>query len=279
MTDDLSWMVKGIVDNVPGARHAVVLSADGISKGATDGLTSGGIKDIAAAMASMQSLSKATARFAGPVMDWRWNQTLVEFEDGWILVTEAGRGAYLAAAAAPDVDLQAISFRMQRLVARLGDHLTSAPRVNGAAVAVDAKLVEDETAGGRGSVLPELDKAVAGVQGARHAVLLGTDGLLRGTTSGIGKDMADVISAAMSGMVAYSRATAPFAGGLYATWRQTLVEFEHGWVFLIPAGPEAYLAASAEHHCDIEEFLSRLEDVVPALNAASAPQTGTVGYA
>ena len=78
MTDDLSWMVKGIVDNVPGARHAVVLSADGISKGATDGLTSGGIKDIAAAMASMQSLSKATARFAGPVMDWRWNQTLVE---------------------------------------------------------------------------------------------------------------------------------------------------------------------------------------------------------
>lgn len=279
-TADLSWMVEDIVANVPAARHAVVLSADGISKGATDGLTSAGVKTISAAMAGMQSLSRATARFAGPVQNWQWNQTLVEFEDGWVFVTEAGKGAYLAAAAAPDVDLGAISFRMQRLVARLGDQLTSAPRVTGArAVTVDAQLAEDETSGGQGFVLAELDKAVSGVRGARHAVLLGTDGLPRGTTSGIGKDMADIISAAMSGLVAYSRATAQFAGGLQDTWRQTLVEFEHGWVFLIAAGEGAYLAASAEHDCDIETFVSRLADAVPALNAASAPQTGTVGHA
>ena len=84
-TADLSWMVEDIVANVPAARHAVVLSADGISKGATDGLTSAAVRTISAAMAGMQSLSRATARFAGPVQNWQWNQTLVEFEDGWVL--------------------------------------------------------------------------------------------------------------------------------------------------------------------------------------------------
>ncbi|MFF0017217.1 roadblock/LC7 domain-containing protein [Streptomyces sp. NPDC005374] len=282
MTADLSWMVKDIVDNVPGARHAVVLSADGISKGATDGLTNGGVRNISAAMAGMQSLSRAAARFAGPVKEWRWNQTVVEFSHGWIFLIGAGQGAYLAAAADPDVDLQQISFRMHRLVARLGDNLTSAPRVNAAegAGVVDAQLVENEATGGPGFVLPELDKAVAGVRGARHAVLLGTHGLPLGTTSGIGKDLADIISAAMSGLVAYSRATAQFAGGLNDTqWRQTVVEFQHGWVFLIAAGDGAYLAAAAEHDCDIEEFTSRLEEVVPALNAAAEPRIGTVGGA
>ena len=32
-TADLSWMVQDIVDNVPRARHAVVLSADGVPRG------------------------------------------------------------------------------------------------------------------------------------------------------------------------------------------------------------------------------------------------------
>ncbi|MFH8775305.1 roadblock/LC7 domain-containing protein [Streptomyces sp. NPDC085866] len=273
MTTDLSWMLEDIVHNVPKARHAVLLSADGLPRGATDGLAQKDVRTISAAMAGMQSLSRATSHFAGPGEDRQWNQTIIEFSHGWIFLIGAGQGAYLAAAAAPDVDMQQISFRMHRLVARLGNNLTSPPRVHadGLAGQSGAGRAQQET-GGRGIPIADLDEVVAEVQGARHAVLLGSDGLPRGATTGMSQDLADTISAAMTGIHAYSRATSQFAGvGQDAQWRQTVIEFQHGWIFLISAGRGAFLAAAAEHDADIEEFTTRLHQVVPRLSAYMAP--------
>lgn len=42
----------------------------------------------------------------------------------------AGSGAYMAAAAAPDVDMEAMSFRMQQQVTALGKAMTAPPREN-----------------------------------------------------------------------------------------------------------------------------------------------------
>ncbi|MCX4237635.1 roadblock/LC7 domain-containing protein [Streptomyces sp. NPDC020707] len=270
MTTEMSWMVKDIVDNVPGARHAVVLSADGLPRGATDRLTEKDVKTISAAMSGMQSLSRATAHFAGAAPEQQWNQTVIEFSHGWVFLIGAGQGAYLAAAAEPDVDLQQLSFRMNRLVARLGSNLTSPPRVgldDSSRTSDAARLARDE-AGGSGFTLKELDQVVAEVAGARHALLLGADGLPRGATSTIGKDLADTMSAAMTGIHAYSRAAADFAGGSQdAEWQQTVIEYQHGWIFLIAAGDDGFLAAAAEHDCDIEEFTTRLCDAVPAILA------------
>jgi predicted regulator of Ras-like GTPase activity (Roadblock/LC7/MglB family) len=280
-TTDMSWMVQDIVDNVPRARHAVVLSADGIPRGATDGLTPEAVRTVSAAMAGMQSLSRATSRFAGPAEDRQWNQTVIEFGHGWVFLIGAGQGAYLAAAAEPDVDMQQISFRMHRLVARLGNNLTAPPRVNGAETHhADGDGADRAPAGGAIPAIPELDKVVSSVRGARHALLLGAEGLPRGASSGMGRDMADTISAAMTGIHAYSRATAPFAGGAEDDeWRQTAIEFSHGWIFLIAAGDSAFLAASAAHDCDIEEFTTRLSDVVPDLVARLDAQRGGTGNA
>ncbi|MFC8829570.1 roadblock/LC7 domain-containing protein [Streptomyces sp. NPDC057137] len=273
MTADLSWMLEDIVHNVPRARHAVLLSADGLPRGSTEGLGEQDVRTVSAAMAGMQSLSRATAHFAGPEEDRQWNQTIIEFSHGWSFLIGAGQGAYLAAAAAPDVDMQQISFRMQRLVARLGNNLTSPPR-----------LKTENEAGARGSgparregrrdsgfVLAELDEVVDEVEGARHAVLLGADGLPRGSTSGMSRDLADTIAAAMTGIHAYSRVTSQFAGALAdAEWRQTVIEFQHGWIFLMAAGPGAFLAAAAQHDCDIEKFTTRLHEVVPRLTTPAA---------
>ncbi|WP_406409578.1 roadblock/LC7 domain-containing protein [Streptomyces sp. NBC_01643] len=261
-------MLKDIVHNVPRALHAVLLSADGILRGATDGLTEKNARTISAAMSGMQSLSRATAHFAGPAEDQQWNQTIIEFAHGWVFLIGAGQGAYLAAAAEPDVDVQQISFRMHRLVARLGGNLTSPPRVNpsAGAAAATGDSHRHEGAGGSGFVLAELDRVIAEVPGARHALLLGAEGLPRGASSGIGRDLADTISAGMTGIHAYSRATSQFMGTLNeAEWRQTVIEFRHGWIFLIAVGEAALLAAAAEHDCDIEEFTTRLHDVVPSL--------------
>ncbi|MFI1363453.1 roadblock/LC7 domain-containing protein [Streptomyces griseochromogenes] len=274
MTTDLSWMLEDIVQNVPKARHAVLLSADGLPRGATDSMAQQDVRTISAAMAGMQSLSRATSHFAGPGEDRQWNQTIIEFSHGWIFLIGAGQGAYLAAAAAPDVDMQQISFRMHRLVARLGNNLTSPPRVNtqGGDGQSDRSRAQGGTAGGTGIPITDLDEVVRQVQGARHAVLLGSDGLPRGATSGMSQDLADTISAAMTGIHAYSRATSQFAGvGQDAQWRQTVIEFQHGWIFLISAGRGAFLAAAAEHDADIEEFTTRLHQVVPRLGAYSAP--------
>ncbi|MBQ0853866.1 MULTISPECIES: roadblock/LC7 domain-containing protein [Streptomyces] len=270
MTTDMSWMVKDIVDNVPGARHAVVLSADGLPRGATDALTDKDVKTISAAMSGMQSLSRATAHFVGAAQEQQWNQTVIEFSHGWVFLIGAGQGAYLAAAAEPDVDLQQLSFRMNRLVARLGNNLTSPPRagLDDPSRTSDAARLPHAGAGGSNFVLKELDQVVAEVAGARHALLLGADGLPRGATSAIGKDLADTMSAAMTGIHAYSRAAADFAGGSPdAEWQQTVIEYQHGWIFLIAAGDDGFLAAAAEHDCDIEKFTTRLCDAVPGILA------------
>lgn len=276
MTADLSWMLEDIVHNVPRARHAVLLSADGLPRGATEGLAEKEVRTISAAMAGMQSLSRATAHFAGPEEDRQWNQTIIEFSHGWSFLIGAGQGAYLAAAAAPDVDMQQISFRMHRLVARLGNNLTSPPRVRSEdAGGARGSSPRRESASDAGFVLPELDEVISEVKGARHAVLLGSDGLPRGATKGMSRDLADTISAAMTGIHAYSRVTSQFAGVLEdAEWRQTVIEFQHGWIFLMAAGTGSFLAAAAEHDCDIEEFTTRLHEVVPRLTASSTRGEG-----
>lgn len=277
MTTDLSWMLEDIVHNVPRARHAVLLSADGLPRGATEGLAEKEVRTISAAMAGMQSLSRATAHFAGPDEDRQWNQTIIEFSHGWSFLIGAGQGAYLAAAAAPDVDMQQISFRMHRLVARLGNNLTSPPRVNTEddAGTRGSGAPRRESPGSSGFVLADLDQVISEVRGARHAVLLGADGLPRGATSGLNRDLADTISAAMTGIHAYSRVTSQFAGVLEgAEWRQTVIEFQHGWIFLIAAGTGAFLAAAAEHDCDIEEFTTRLHEVIPKLTAPAGQGEG-----
>ncbi|MEU4037507.1 roadblock/LC7 domain-containing protein [Streptomyces collinus] len=274
MTTDLSWMLEDIVHNVPKARHAVLLSADGLPRGSTDGMDRKDVGTISAAMAGMQSLSRATSHFAGPGEDRQWNQTIIEFSHGWIFLIGAGQGAYLAAAAAPDVDMQQISFRMHRLVARLGNNLTSPPRVTAEDGDGRAGRSSAQAGAGSGTGIPiaDLDDVVGDVQGARHAVLLGADGLPRGATTGMSQDLADTISAAMTGIHAYSRATSQFAGvSQDAQWRQTVIEFQHGWIFLISAGHGAFLAAAAEHEADIEEFTTRLHQAVPRLNAHMAP--------
>ncbi|MEV7106156.1 roadblock/LC7 domain-containing protein [Streptomyces atroolivaceus] len=277
MTTDLSWMLEDIVQNVPRARHAVLLSADGLPRGSTEGLAEKEVRTISAAMAGMQSLSRATAHFAGPETDRQWSQTIIEFSHGWSFLIGAGQGAYLAAAAAPDVDMQQISFRMHRLVARLGNNLTSPPRVNTEddAGTRNTGAARRGGSGDSGFVLADLDQVIGDVRGARHAVLLGADGLPRGATSGLNRDMADTISAAMTGIHAYSRVTSQFAGVQEdAAWRQTVIEFQHGWIFLISAGTGAFLAAAAEHDCDIEEFTTRLHEVIPKLTPSAARGEG-----
>lgn len=111
-----------------------------------------------------------------------------------------------------------------------------------------------------------LDSALE-VPEARHAILVSADGLLMARSNEVGRDHADTVAAAMSGMQSLSRTVGDFVGGDDArqSWRQTLVEFDHGWVFLISAGEGAYLAVSASPDADLAEITFRMQQLVGQL--------------
>ncbi|AGJ52838.1 roadblock/LC7 domain-containing protein [Streptomyces sp. FT05W] len=115
-----------------------------------------------------------------------------------------------------------------------------------------------------------LDSALE-VPAAQHALLVSADGLLMARSKDVGKDQADTIAAAMSGIQSLSRTVVDFCGtpaSRHRQWRQTLVEFDHGWVFLISAGEGAYLAVSATPDVDMAEITFRMQQLVGQLGKA-----------
>ncbi|TJZ59208.1 roadblock/LC7 domain-containing protein [Streptomyces piniterrae] len=114
-----------------------------------------------------------------------------------------------------------------------------------------------------------LDSALE-VPEAQHAILVSADGLLMARSKDVGRDHADTVAAAMSGMQSLSRTVADFcrSSGNRPHWRQTLVEFDHGWVFLISAGEGAYLAVSASPDVDMAEISFRMQQLVGQLGKA-----------
>lgn len=109
-----------------------------------------------------------------------------------------------------------------------------------------------------------LDSALE-VPGARHALLVSADGLLMARSRDVGTDQADTVAAAMSGMQSLSRQLGDFCDGPSFNWRQTVVEFDGGWIFLIAAGEGAYLAVSASTDVDMADITFRMQQLVGQL--------------
>jgi predicted regulator of Ras-like GTPase activity (Roadblock/LC7/MglB family) len=112
-----------------------------------------------------------------------------------------------------------------------------------------------------------LDSALE-IPGALHAVLVSADGLLMARTKDFDKDNADTVAAAMSGVQSLSRSLGFFVDGGQLRWRQTLVEFDGGWVFLISAGEGAYLGVSASPDVDMQDITFRMQQLVGQLGKA-----------
>lgn len=120
---NLTRLLDDLVQRVPSARQAVVLSADGLLMGASSGLERDDAEHLSAMAAGFQSLARGASRHfrAGPV-----RQTVVEMESAFLIVTAAGHGACLTLLAASDADLGLVAYEMAVLVTRVGD-LMAAP--------------------------------------------------------------------------------------------------------------------------------------------------------
>lgn len=126
---NMDWMLKELANSVPQTRHVVLLSSDGLRIGqfGTDTDTA---DRLAAACAGLQSLSAAVAA-EFPHGDGRMRLVVIEIGGGFFYLMAAGSGAYLAVLADEGVDAGLMGMRMRDLVARIGEHLNSPPRVDG----------------------------------------------------------------------------------------------------------------------------------------------------
>ena len=122
---NLTWLLDDLIERVPSAQQAVVLSADGLMMGASATLSREDAEHLSAMAAGFQCLAKGASRHfrAGPV-----RQTVVEMEDAFLFVTAAGLGACLAVLAASDADLGLIAYEMAMLVTRVGQTMNAPGR-------------------------------------------------------------------------------------------------------------------------------------------------------
>lgn len=124
-TANLTWLLDDLLERVGHARHAIVLSADGLLMASSARFGKADGEHLAAVAAGIQSLAKGAAdRFAGGPI----RQTIVEMQDGFLLVTTAGKGACLAALAGQEADIGNVAYELNMLVTRLPDHLSSPAR-------------------------------------------------------------------------------------------------------------------------------------------------------
>jgi predicted regulator of Ras-like GTPase activity (Roadblock/LC7/MglB family) len=118
----LGWLLDDLVERVPSARQAVVLSVDGLLMGASRGLARDDAEHMSAIAAGFSSLARGSGRHfnAGPV-----RQTIVEMESAFLFVTAAGQGACLAVLADAASDIGLIAYEMALLVTRVGQTLST----------------------------------------------------------------------------------------------------------------------------------------------------------
>ena len=124
-TQSLGWLLDDLVERVPSAKQAVVLSVDGLLMGASRGMSREDAEHMSAIAAGFQSLARGAGRHfnAGPV-----RQTIVEMESAFMFVSAAGQGACLAVLADGNSDIGLIAYEMAMLVKRVGQTLSTPQR-------------------------------------------------------------------------------------------------------------------------------------------------------
>ncbi|MEU9762457.1 roadblock/LC7 domain-containing protein [Streptomyces sp. NPDC047985] len=127
-TDEkLNWLLEGLLERTPGARHALVLSRDGLKLCRTPELTVDQADQLAAISAGIQSLSHgASVEFGDGTGGVR--SAMTEFYGGVLFIVEAGAGAHLAVVASDQADVGLVGHNMSELVEQLGEHLSAPPR-------------------------------------------------------------------------------------------------------------------------------------------------------
>ncbi|HEU5357109.1 MAG TPA: roadblock/LC7 domain-containing protein [Actinocrinis sp.] len=122
---DLDWLLDRLIDQVPGAQHAIVLSDDGLVVSQSRGIDRADAERLAAIATGQQSLARGVGDMFG---GGGTHQVIVELARLWLFVTAAGNGTHLAVIAAQEVDAEVMAVAMHTLVLQVGRHMGTAAR-------------------------------------------------------------------------------------------------------------------------------------------------------
>ena len=130
----MDWVVDDLVQRVDGISHAVVLSRDGLTLGASHGLSREDADHLCAVAAGLQSLARWAGQWfrAGEV-----RQTIIEMDAALVFAIEAGQGSCLAAICPAGANPGLIAYEMGTLVKRIRLYLAAGPRPAARAAAAE----------------------------------------------------------------------------------------------------------------------------------------------
>ena len=135
---NLAHLLDTVLIRTPGARHALVLSRDGLKLCHSSGLSNDQGDQLAAIACGIQSLAHgASVEFGDGSGGVR--QSMTEFHGGILFIVSAGEGAHLAVIGDEDADAGVIGHAMSELVPQVGRHLRVAPRQFAAPTAPSAQ--------------------------------------------------------------------------------------------------------------------------------------------
>ena len=125
-TRELDWVVTRFVEEVPSAAHAILVSADGLLMAASSGIPADRAEQVAAVSSGLASLAVGAARLfdGGAVL-----QTVVEMEQGYLLLMSVGDGSHLAVLTQDSADIGQVGYEMALLVDRVGRTVEAQARV------------------------------------------------------------------------------------------------------------------------------------------------------
>ena len=123
--ESLDWLVSKFARETPGVSHAILVSADGLLMAASEHIPTERADQMAAVASGMASLSSGAAQLfdGGYVM-----QSIVEMENGYLLLMRVGDGSNLATLATRSCDIGQIGYEMAVLVEQVGTVIQSARR-------------------------------------------------------------------------------------------------------------------------------------------------------
>ncbi|MCX4636888.1 roadblock/LC7 domain-containing protein [Streptomyces sp. RPA4-5] len=124
-SQDLSWLLTGLVQRVPHTRNALLLSSDGLVK-AVHGLDTDAADHMAALASGLYSLGRSAGMRFGDGDEVR--QVVVELDTTLLFVSTAGSGAYLAVMAGREADAAVLGYEMAMLVKSVRPYLATPAR-------------------------------------------------------------------------------------------------------------------------------------------------------
>ena len=116
-TASLGWLVSSFAQDIAGVAHAALVSADGLLVASDENLPRDRADQLSAIASGLSSLAVGTAELftAGRVV-----QSVIEMEEGFLLLMTVGDGSNLVVLASNGCDIGLIGYEMTLLVDRVG---------------------------------------------------------------------------------------------------------------------------------------------------------------